>query len=64
MASLPDFNLNNYKDLPKDSAHYYYINRPISSAYEPGSIFKIICFADAIDSERYKKKEKYFCENW
>ena len=63
MASLPDFNLNNYKDLPKDSAHYYYINRPISSAYEPGSIFKIICFADAIDSERYQKTEKYFCEN-
>ena len=63
MASLPDFNLNNYKNLPSDSAHYYYINRVISSPYEPGSTFKIICFASAIDNKLNNRKKKYFCEN-
>ena len=63
MASLPDFNLNNYKTLPKDSAHYYYLNRPISYAYEPGSTFKIVCFTDAIENSLNVQNKKYFCEN-
>ena len=63
MASLPDFNLNNYKDLPIDSSNYYYTNRVISSAYEPGSTFKIICFSEALDNKKNKEIEKYFCEN-
>tara|TARA_B110000014_G_scaffold261522_1_gene253401 strand:- start:2745 stop:4493 length:1749 start_codon:yes stop_codon:yes gene_type:complete len=62
MASLPDFNLNSYKNLPSDSAHYHYINRVISSAYEPGSTFKIICFISAVDKNINSSLEKYFCE--
>ncbi len=62
MASLPDFNLNNYRKLPSDSANYYYTNRVISSAYEPGSTFKIVCFSDSFDSNK-NKNNKYFCEN-
>ena len=63
IASLPDFDLNHYNKLPKDSAQYYYLNRPVSSAYEPGSTFKIVCFTDAIENDLNNKKEKYFCEN-
>ena len=63
IASVPDFDLNNYNNLPKDSADYYYLNRPISSAYEPGSTFKIVCFTDAIENKIHNRKEKYFCEN-
>ena len=62
MASIPDFNLNNYRNLPSDSSNYYYTNRVISSAYEPGSTFKIICFSEAFDSNK-NKSDKYFCEN-
>ena len=63
IASLPDFDLNKFYDLPTDSAEKYYLNRPISSAYEPGSTFKIICFADAIENNIDKIKNTYFCEN-
>jgi stage V sporulation protein D (sporulation-specific penicillin-binding protein) len=63
MASIPDFDLNNYNKLQKDSASYYFINRPVSSAYEPGSTFKIVCFIEGIENELNNKKEKYFCEN-
>ena len=63
MASVPDFNLNEYKNLPKDSSSNYYVNRPVTSAYEPGSTFKIICFTEAVENKLYKDKEKYFCEN-
>ena len=62
MASLPDFNLNSYQNLPSDSSHFYYTNRVISEPYEPGSTFKIINFANAIDKGLFKKK-KYYCEN-
>ena len=63
MASIPDFDLNNYNKLQKDSASYYFINRPVSSAYEPGSTFKIVCFIEGIENDLNNKKEKYFCEN-
>ena len=63
IASLPDFDLNKFYDLPSDSAEKYYLNRPISSAYEPGSTFKIICFADAIENNIDKTNSAYFCEN-
>lgn len=61
MASIPDFNLNSYKDLPMDSSHFYYKNRVISEPYEPGSTFKIINFANAID-KGINKNKKYYCE--
>lgn len=63
MASIPDFNLNEYKNLPKDSSSIYYVNRPVTSAYEPGSTFKIICFTEAVENNLHKDKKKYFCEN-
>jgi len=62
MASIPDFNLNNYRNLPSDSSEHYYKNRVISSEYEPGSTFKIVCFSTAFDNNK-NKKHKYFCEN-
>ena len=62
MASIPDFNLNDYRNLPSDSANYYYTNRVISAPYEPGSTFKIVCFSEALDSNK-NKDDKYFCEN-
>ena len=62
MASIPDFNLNNYRKLPSDSSEYYYKNRVISSQYEPGSTFKIVCFSAAFDNNS-NQNHKYFCEN-
>ena len=63
MASIPDFNLNEYKKLPLESANDYYTNRVISSPYEPGSTFKVICFSEAIDSDIIKNNSIFFCQN-
>jgi len=63
IASLPDFDLNKFYNLPVDSAEKFYLNRPISNAYEPGSTLKIICFADALENNLDEIKDIYFCEN-
>jgi len=62
MASIPDFNLNDYQNVSKDSPDIFYKNRVISHSYEPGSTFKIICFSEALDSDLEKINKKYYCE--
>ena len=46
MSSKPDFNPNNYEE---SSADIYNRNLPIWKSYEPGSTFKIITFASALN---------------
>ena len=47
MVNLPDFDPNRYEE----AAYELYSNPAISAQYEPGSIFKIITVAAAMDSE-------------
>ena len=47
MASNPTFNPNKYAEVPDASV---YRNHAISDAYEPGSVFKAITMAAAIDA--------------
>ncbi len=67
MCSLPDFNPNNYKDV-KDIA--YYNNPAIAYQYEPGSVFKTITMAIAIDqgkvspSTTYKDDGQIMIKGW
>jgi len=49
MCNKPDFDLNNYSHVEDINI---YSNKAISQAYEPGSIFKAITMAAAIDLER------------
>jgi len=46
MASWPDFDPNRYTDIPSPDA---YVNQAISIIYEPGSVFKLITYAAALD---------------
>jgi len=46
MASMPDFDPNNYGDIKDYNA---FTSQAISSAYEPGSIFKVITMAAALN---------------
>ena len=49
MVSLPDYDPNRYELVPQDS--YSLFNNPaISAQYEPGSVYKIITMASALDA--------------
>ena len=58
MASIPDFDPNNY--------HTYNIenfrNRVISDAYEPGSTFKIIPLALSLEKNTFSLSDSIYCE--
>jgi cell division protein FtsI (penicillin-binding protein 3) len=60
MANAPQFNPNKYQAYIKEKRK----NRIISNSYEPGSIFKPITAAAALDSGAVENpSELFFCEN-
>ena len=60
MANVPQFNPNNYQAYVRKKRK----NRIISNSYEPGSIFKVITAAAALDSGVVEKtSDLFFCEN-
>jgi len=59
MGSAPDFNPNNYTNYPVEN----FKNRTITDTYEPGSTFKLITAAAAIEYHVYNESDLIFCEN-
>lgn len=59
MAQAPAFNPNDYASFDKDT----YFNRAITSGYEPGSTFKVVTFAAALEERAVTPEQKFFCEN-
>jgi cell division protein FtsI (penicillin-binding protein 3) len=59
MANVPQFNPNNFNAFPREA----WKNNAVMSAYEPGSIFKPIVAAAAIDKGIAQPHDKFFCEN-
>ena len=58
MVSKPDFDPNNYQEYPKE---IYNRNLPIWMSYEPGSTFKSVAFASALDLHLFDMfKDTYF----
>ncbi|MFO1518095.1 MAG: penicillin-binding protein [bacterium] len=58
MASYPDFDPNRYADF--DLSHWK--NRVITDSFEPGSIFKGVTAAAALESGRIGLDQKFNCE--
>ncbi len=58
MASLPNFDPN---DVPRDPELRR--NRLISDVCEPGSTFKIVPVAGALNDRKVRLSDVYFCEN-
>ncbi len=50
MTSTPSFNPNEYWDYGKVFANNLPFNRAIGATYEPGSVFKVLTMAAALDS--------------
>ncbi len=57
MASMPDFNPNNYWDYSNNQAAFR--NNAIQSLYEPGSTFKIVTLAGAVEEGLFDPNEMY-----
>lgn len=56
MCSVPDFDPNNYKDV---SDIRVYNNPAIFDQYEPGSVFKVVTMAIAIDQNKVSPSTTY-----
>lgn len=59
MASVPSFDPNHYYDYEYEN----WRNRAITDTFEPGSIFKAITMAAALESEVLQPNDKMHCEN-
>ncbi len=59
MANVPQFNPNHYGAFPPE----VWKNNIVASSYEPGSIFKPIVAAAALDKGLARPQDIYFCEN-
>ena len=64
MVSLPTFDPENRPDVEADPKKYegVYINRLLSAAYTPGSVFKLVTAAAAIDTIENIDTMVYQCE--
>jgi cell division protein FtsI/penicillin-binding protein 2 len=59
MANMPAYDPNNPGDYDTDERR----NRAITDVYEPGSVFKVITAAAAINDGSVKPEDDFFCEN-
>jgi cell division protein FtsI (penicillin-binding protein 3) len=59
LANYPTYSLENLKASSVESR----TNRAISFVYEPGSVFKVITAAAALEEKAFKEEDKIFCEN-
>ena len=59
MTNIPNFDPNNFGRYNRSS----YFNRAVGSVYEPGSTFKIITIASALESGIVQENDIFFCEN-
>ncbi|MBI2816129.1 MAG: penicillin-binding protein [Acidobacteria bacterium] len=58
MANQPTFNPNRYSDFPPDSLR----NPAVAASYEPGSTFKIVTVASALEEKLTEPGERIDCQ--
>jgi len=59
LANRPTYDLNEYANMNKDELR----NRAICDLFEPGSVFKIVTAAAALEEKKVNEEDKFFCEN-
>ncbi|MGA0110913.1 MAG: peptidoglycan D,D-transpeptidase FtsI family protein [Chthoniobacterales bacterium] len=59
MATRPNFDPNKYNSAPVESTK----NRAILEMFEPGSTFKLVVIAAALNEKAVQPGQEFFCEN-
>jgi len=59
LANFPNFDLNNPSKRQADAVR----NRAINDFFEPGSVFKIVTAAAALEEKAVNLNDKFYCEN-
>lgn len=59
LANRPSFNLNAFGSADKDQMR----NRAVCDMFEPGSVFKIVTAAAALEERKVTESSRFFCEN-
>ncbi|MFH0762748.1 MAG: penicillin-binding transpeptidase domain-containing protein [Candidatus Omnitrophota bacterium] len=59
LANRPTFDLNAYAKAGKEKIR----NRAICDLFEPGSVFKIVTASAALEENKVKEEDRFFCEN-
>ena len=59
LANRPTFDLNEYGNASGDLRR----NRAICDLFEPGSVFKIVTAAAALEENKVSEEDRFFCEN-
>ncbi|MBP7215702.1 MAG: penicillin-binding protein [Candidatus Omnitrophica bacterium] len=59
MANRPTFDLNNFSGIDKEKIR----NRSVCDLFEPGSVFKIVTLAAALEEGKVHESDRFFCEN-
>lgn len=59
LANRPTYDLNDHSSATKASVR----NRAICDLFEPGSVFKVVTAAAALEEKRLNEENKIFCEN-
>jgi cell division protein FtsI (penicillin-binding protein 3) len=59
LASYPTFDPNRFGDFPAEN----WRNRPVTDAYEPGSTFKMVTVAAALEAAKVTSRDVINCEN-
>jgi len=59
LANRPTYDLNEHSNVSKDQTR----DRAICDLFEPGSVFKIVTAAAALEEKRVSEEDRFFCEN-
>lgn len=63
-TSLPDFDPNEFqRDSPRIDPNSL-VNRPLTVAYEPGSVFKIFSLSSLLDMGTITAERRFFCNGY
>lgn len=61
MVSTPSYDPNNTPDVSQPAYEGVYLNRALSSTYTPGSVFKLVTLAAAIENIPDLQQRSFYC---